>query len=181
MCYSPEVSFGTWILGMLAAVYLASIGKPFIFPLVVSQMQLIEGLRWINVIDERILAILGKLTLYMQPVAAFYEAKKYTFILPYLVIQSFVELIYGSRDLRFIVADDGHFAWKWSINPVSLEALPYWVGIVLGSYYILSREVGIFLLGLFAYFYITHAKYNTYGSLWCVSVNLLWVYYLFKN
>lgn len=181
MCYSPEVSFGTWGFGILASIYLFSKGKPFLFPLVVSQMQLIEGLRWVNLVDERILAVLGKLALYSQPVAAFYEAKQISYILPYCIIQLFTELLYGSRDLRFKIANDGHFEWKWSIDPISIEALPYWIGLILGTSFILPRELGLFILGLFVYYYFTHFKYNTFGSLWCVSVNVLWVYYLFKD
>lgn len=180
MCYSPEVSFGVWITGIFASLYLYMNGKPFLFPLVVSQMQLVEGLRWINIFNERLLAILGKIVLYAQPIAAFYEAKKYSFILPYIIAQSLTELLYGSRDLRFIVAEDGHFTWKWIKNPLSIETIPYWIGLLLGASFILPTELSAILLGLLAYFYINHAKYNTYGSLWCVSVNILWIYYLFR-
>jgi hypothetical protein len=180
MCYSPEVSFGVWITGIFASLYLYTNGKPFLFPLVVSQMQLVEGLRWVNIFNERILAILGKIVLYAQPIAAFYEAKKYSFILPYIIAQSLTELLYGSRDLRFIVAEDGHFTWKWIKNPLSIETIPYWIGLLLGASFILPTELSVILLGLLAYFYINHAKYNTYGSLWCVSVNILWIYYLFR-
>lgn len=181
MCYSPEVSFGVWGIGILASIYLFSNGKPFLFPLVVSQMQLVEGLRWINIVDERVLAILAKIVLYSQPIAAFYEAKKYSLILPYILAQSLAELLFGSRDLRFKIANDGHFEWKWISNPISIETIPYWIALLTGASFILSREVGIFMLGLFAYYYITHSKYNTSGSLWCVSVNLLWIYYLFRD
>lgn len=181
MCYSPEVSFGTWFFGIIASIYLSHKNKPFIFPLVVSQMQLVEGLRWINVIDERILAVLGKLVLYSQPIAAFYEAKRYSYILPYIVAQTATELIAGSRDLRFNVAADGHFEWKWIKSPFSLETLPYWIYLILGTSFILPNGAGLLMLGLLAYYYINHNKYNTYGSLWCVSVNILWIFYLFRN
>ena len=177
MCYSPEVSFGTWLVGIIASLYLYYNKKPFLFPLVVSQMQLIEGLRWIQLIDENILAILGKLVLYSQPIAAFYEAKQYSFIFPYILVQSFVEVMYGSRDLRFKIANDGHFEWKWIRQEI--ETVPYWIGLVLGASFILPPQVLLIFLGLYAYFYIHHVKYKTHGSLWCVSVNLLWIYYLF--
>lgn len=180
MCYNPYVSFGTWTIGIIASLYLYSQHKSFLFPLVVSQMQLIEGLRWTGAIDERILAIAGKLALYAQPVAAFYEANKKSFILPYVIVQTITEALIGSRDLRFTVAKDGHFKWNWSFDPISLEAIPYWSGLLLGTYFILERGVGLFMLALFAYFYINHAKYGTSGSLWCVWVNLLWVFYIFK-
>jgi len=180
MCYNPLVSFGTWTVGLVASIYLFSKGKSFLFPLVVSQMQLVEGLRWLDIMDERILAVCGKLALYAQPVAAFYEAKQYAFILPYILVQGLTELSMGSRDLRFVVAKDGHFAWKWSFDPISIEAVPYWVGLILGASFILGNGVGTFMLALFAYFYINHAKYGTSGSLWCVWVNLLWVFYLLR-
>jgi len=180
MCYSAEVSFGTWTFGMVCSYILSQQGKPYLFPFVVSQMQLVEGLRWIEAVDERVLSILGKLVLFAQPVTAFYEAKKYSFILPYIVIQSITELLYGSRDLRFVVAEDKHFSWKWNFNPASLEALPYWIGLVLGTYFLLPREVGGLMIALLAYFYIYHSQYGTYASLWCVWVNLLWVYYMLR-
>lgn len=180
MCYSAEVSFGTWIIGLVLSTYLYTNNKPFLFPFVVSQMQLVEGLRWIHAVDERVLAIAGKVVLYAQPVAAFYEAKKYSFILPYMILQAVTEFMYGSRDLRFVKANDGHFEWKWNFADFSPPAVAYWIGLSLGAYYILSTEVSLIMLALLAYFYINHAKYNTYGSLWCVSVNLLWVYYLYK-
>ena len=180
MCYSPEVSFGTWFFGIICSVILSQQGKSYLFPLVVSQMQLIEGLRWIDAVDERILSVLGKLALFSQPVAALYESKRYWFILPYIVVQSISELLYGSRDLRFVVAKDGHFEWKWSFEPISLEAIPYWIGLTLGVYFLLPRELVAIFLGLLAYFYVNHGQYNTHGSLWCVWANLLWIYYMLR-
>ena len=183
MCYSAEVSFGTWAFGMVSAFILWIQDTPiqsFVFPLIVTQMQLVEGLRWIHAVDERLLAVLGKLVLLVQPAVAFVEAKQYGFILPYVVIQAMTELVAGSRDLRFTVAEDGHFKWNWSFNPASVEALPYWIGLFLGTSFLYPRWVAVIMLGLLAYFYANHAQYNTYGSLWCVRVNLLWVYYLLR-
>lgn len=180
MCYSADVSFTTWVFGLACSLILAQQGKPYLFPLVVSQMQLVEGLRWSESMDERVLSIMGKLALFAQPVAAFYEAKKYSFILPYIVIQSITEFLYGSRDLRFVVADDGHFQWKWSFDPFSFEGLPYWIGLILGTYFLLPRELGLILAGLLAYFNVVHGQYHTHGSLWCTWVNIMWVYYMLR-
>lgn len=183
MCYSPEVSFGTWAFGMLSAFVLLQKGKSLqsiAFPLIISQMQLVEGLQWIRAVDESTLAILGKIVLFLQPVAAFYEAKKYSFILPYAIAYGAMEALYGSRDLRFVVAEDGHLEWKWNFDPASLEALPYWIGLVVGTYFILSGEIGLLMISLLVYFYAYHREYKTYASLWCVWVNLLWVYYLVR-
>lgn len=183
MCYSAEVSFLTWGFGMAAAAVLAYLGKPvrsFLFPLVVSQMQLIEGLRWINAVDERFLALAGKLAIALQPAAAFYEAGKTTFILPYLGAYALLEAFRGSRDLRFVVAEDGHLQWKWLFDPVSMDALLYWVALLVSTSFLFFGYIGIFFLALFAYFYINHEEYETYGSLWCVWVNLLWIYYLLR-
>jgi hypothetical protein len=183
MCYSAEVSFGTWAFGMLSAFALLQQGRSIqsiAFPLVITQMQLVEGLQWIRAVDESTLAILGKLVLFLQPVAAFYESKKYAFVLPYVVAYGIMELLYGSRDLRFVVAEDGHLEWKWNFVSDSVQALPYWIGLFAGTYFILTGEIGTFMLLLLAYFYVYHREFNTYPSLWCVWVNLLWVYYLLR-
>ena len=180
MCYSAEVSFGTWFFGIVCSILLHQQGKPYYVPLVTSQMQLVEGLRWIDAVDERILSVLGKLTLLAQPVAGFYEAKKYGFILPYIVIQSIGTLLYGSRDLRFVVAGDGHFEWKWGFDAISFEGLPYCIAFCMCLYFLYPIEVSVTLLGLLAYFYMNHCQYNTHGSLWCVWVNVLWVYYMLR-
>jgi hypothetical protein len=181
MCYSAEVSFLTWGFGMACALFLGKPLQSIAFPLVVTQMQLIEGLRWLNVVDERILAVLGKLAIYSQPVAAFWEARRYEFIAPYVAVQVVVELLYGSRDLRFTVADDGHFKWNWTYDPVSLPAVPYWIGLILGAYLVLSLPVATLIMALFVYFYINHAEYGTHGSLWCVWSNILWIDYLLRK
>jgi hypothetical protein len=183
MCYSAEVSFLTWGFGMMCAAVLASLGKPvksFLFPLVLTQMQLIEGLRWIHAVDERILALLGKLAIALQPAAAFYEAGKTNFILPYLGAYALLELVRGSRDLRFVVAEDGHLQWKWLFDPVSADALFHWTAFLVSTSFLYYGNVGFFFLALFVYFYINHEPYNTYGSLWCIWANLVWIYYLLR-
>ena len=183
MCYSAEVSFGTWAFGMLSAFALLQKGQSIqsiAFPLVITQMQLVEGLQWIRAIDESTLAILGKLALSLQPVAMFYESKKYGFILPYMVAYGMTELLYGSRDLRFTVAEDGHFQWKWGFDPISVQSALYWAGLLLGASLLLPLEVSALMLAIFVYFFFNHAEYETYGSLWCVWVNLLWIYYLLR-
>jgi len=183
MCYSAEVSFGTWAFGMLSAFALLQKGQSLqsiAFPLMITQMQLVEGLQWIRAVDESTLAILGKLVLFLQPVAAFYEAKKYSFVLPYAIAYGAMEALYGSRDLRFVVAEDGHFQWKWGFDPASVQAGLYWIGLFLGASILLPLEVSIGILALFVYFLYNHVEYGTYGSLWCVWVNLLWIYYLVR-
>ena len=181
MCYSAEVSFLTWGFGMASAVILSLTGQPirsFAFPLAVTQMQLIEGLRWTNALDERVLAILGKIALGIQPAAGFYEAGRTTLILPYLVLYTLSEALTGSRDLRFVVAEDGHLQWKWVFDSGSIQAVLYWIALAVSAWTILPLPIWILSLATFLYFYLVHGKYETYGSLWCVWVNLLWFYYL---
>lgn len=180
MCYSAEASFGTWIFGIISAILLSSSGQPvrsFLFPLAVTQMQLIEGLRWINVVDERILAVLGKVVLYSQPVAGMIEAGKTQWILPYIVVQGILELVGGSRDLRFVIAKDGHFRWDW-IDETTLFALPYWIALIAVTGILYPGYINLIAIALLAYYASAHWKYETWGSLWCVSVNFLWLYYL---
>ena len=183
MCYSAEVSFLTWGFGIASALILYTTGQPirsFAFPLAVSQMQLVEGLRWIHAVDERILAILGKIALGIQPAAGFYEAGKTNLVLPYLVLYTLSEALAGSKDLRFVIAEDGHLRWKWLFESGSIPAIVYWVGLLSSTLIILPLPLWLFFFALFVYFSVTHGKYGTWGSLWCVWVNLLWIYYLLR-
>jgi hypothetical protein len=184
MCYSAEVSFGTWLFGMVSAGYLFLNGVPigsFVFPLIVSQMQLVEGLRWIHAVDENILSLFAKLVLYAQPVAGLYEAHETQYIFLYVVSQLITEFLYGSRDLRFVVGKDGHFMWKWLARNNFLLVLPYWIALTYSAFKILPLPLFLFLGGLYQYYRIKHLKYETEGSLWCVAVNILWIYYLTKS
>lgn len=181
MCYSAEVSFLTWGFGMACAALLVATGHPvksFVFPLTVAQMQLIEGLRWMEAIDERILSILGKLAIYAQPVAVMVEGKMTQWIVPYVVAQGVLEALFGSRDLRFVVADDGHFQWRWIHDNWEIATLPYWIAMLITTYW--RFPLPVFLAGwsILVYFMLRHWEYKTSGSLWCVWSNLWWLYYI---
>ena len=184
MCYSAEVSFLTWGFGMVAAAVLYSTGHPiksFLFPLIFVQMQLVEGLRWIHALPEPLLAWMGKLTLYAQPIAAMIEGGVATnWIALYAVSQAIVEALFGSRDLRFMVAEDGHFRWKWVESLGGLAMVPYWIALALAAYVALPLPVYASMVSLLIYYNVNHWDYGTVGSLWCVSVNLLWIYYLLR-
>lgn len=181
MCYSAEVSFLTWGFGMACAAVLAATGqswKSFAFPLTVAQMQLVEGLRWSEAVDERLLSLLGKLAIYAQPVAVMVEGKMTQWAVPYVVVQVLAEALFGSRDLRFVVADDGHFQWKWIQGNASL---PYWIALLITTYWRFPLPVFLAGWGSLLYFVLQNWEHNTVGSLWCVWSNLWWMYYLTKD
>ena len=181
MCYSAEVSFLTWGYGMVCATILLFSGTPlksFLFPLVVSQMQLVEGLRWTHALPESVLAPLAKLVLYGQPVAGLWEAGHAQWIAPYVVAQVIAEVIAGSSDTRFVVAEDGHLSWKWL--PELGVLIPYWIALFYASDDLYPRWLKVLLLALLTYYVVFHRRYETWGSLWCVSVNILWIYYLLR-
>jgi hypothetical protein len=183
MCYSAEVSFLTWAFGMSCAAFLASTGQPFVsfaFPLLVSQMQLVEGLRWIHALPEPLLAGLGKAVLYAQPAVALWEAKQIAWIPLYVVSQAVIELLRGSRDTRFVVAKDGHLAWTWLSPLDSVVNIPYWIALVAAAGILYPTWLNGILMTLLAYYLAMHYEYGTWGSLWCVSVNILWIHYLVR-
>jgi hypothetical protein len=143
-------------------------------------MQLVEGIRWLNIVDERILAIVGKIAIYSQPVAGMIEIGRPDWILPYVLLQVGAELFAGSRELSFTVAEDGHYRWDW-IDEASMVTLPYWIALFSIASILFPSYVNAALLGSLLYYGLRHWEYQTWGSLWCVSVNLLWIYYLLKS
>jgi hypothetical protein len=183
MCYSAEVSFLTWGFGMACAAFLYSKGVPvqsFLFPLVFVQMQLVEGLRWIQAVDESILAVAGKIVIYLQPAAALYEGGNTGLIAPYFIAQTLTETIFGGRTMQFKIAGDGHLRWDWLGNQWPLAMAPYWAGLTYGGYTLYPLPIFLLMAGILLYYAIGHRKYGTAGSLWCVAANLLWVYYLLR-
>lgn len=183
MCYSAEVSFLTWGFGMVCAAFLAFTGHPvnsFLFPLVVTQMQLVEGLRWTNALPETLLAVLGKLVLYLQPAVGLLEAGQPQWIPLYAVSQTVFELLLGSQNHRFVVAADGHLSWRWLVESPAAVALPYWIAILFATGILYPRWLNSILLAFLAYYVTFHLEYGTWGSLWCVSVNVIWLYYLLR-
>jgi hypothetical protein len=174
----------TWGFGMVCAAFLAFTGQPvksFLFPLVFVQMQLVEGLRWTKALPEDTLALLGKVTIYLQPLAAMVEGGVATkWMALYAVTQTLAELLFGSRDLRFVVAEDGHFRWKWLESLGGIAMVPYWIALALAAYVALPLPVYTAMVGLLVYYIMNHWDYGTMGSLWCVSVNILWLYYLLR-
>lgn len=181
MCYSAEVSFLTWGYGMACAAILYLSGnspKSFLFPFIVVQMQLIEGLRWTHALPESILAPIAKGLLYAQPVAGLVEIDNTKWILPYVIAQTLVEVIGGSNDPRFVVAGDGHLSWKWLPELGSPVGIPYLLALFFIAFHLFPVWLNGILIALFVYYLTFHRQYGTWGSLWCVSVNILWLYYL---
>jgi len=180
MCYSAEVSFLTWGFGMVCAIVLGQPIRSIALPLAITQMQLIEGVRWLEWGDEAWLALLGKLAIYAQPVAGMVELGATQWILPYVAIQGVLELVLGSRDLRFVVSDDGHFQWRWMYDNWEVVTLPYWIALAIVTYFLYPLPIVLAGWGMLAYFASQHWQYKTSGSVWCVWVNLVWVYYLLR-
>lgn len=184
MCYSAEVSFLTWGFGMVCAAFLTSTGKSLrdiLFPFVVIQMQLVEGLRWTKALDDKTLSILGKIALYLQPLALMIEARiGAPWIVLYVGTQTIFELFYGSRDLTFEIAEDGHFRWNWLNNGDFGVTLPYFTAMMLLLYFVFPLPLFLLSWGILAYYYARHGKYGTHGSLWCNAAVILWIYYLFR-
>ena len=58
--------------------------------------------------------------------------------------------------------------------------VPYWIALALAAYVVLPLPVYAAMVGLLVYYNVKHWDYATVGSLWCVSVNILWIYYLLR-
>lgn len=183
MCYSAPASFSAWGIAMISLIYLLQKGVPFrdlVFATTFSQMQLFEGLRWLNAGNETFLALAAKASLYLQPIALLYEFKYPVWLyIVYVIIQSLLEYNIGSDDYRFTVAKNGHFVWNFlSGSPYSF--IPYFAifGLVLFSKF---KPIAIvWNLLFFGYCLYTYFDSKTWGTIWCYWSNGLWIYYLLQ-
>jgi hypothetical protein len=184
MCYSAPASFTAWGFAMASLLFLLYRGVPFrklAFATTFSQMQLIEGLRWLNIGNESILAFLAKANLYLQPISLLYQFEYPTLvIISYILGQLFVEILYGSNEYSFTVAKNNHFQWNFISDSVLLF-LPYFFvfGLVLVSNF---KAIAVVWNILFlAYCLYTYKEHGTWGTIWCYWSNALWAYYLLQN
>lgn len=191
MCWNPEVSFVTFAIGIFAIAlgYINKFPTPyllFLFSFIV--MQFLEFLAWLNLRNKKwnkIIAVFIGIVLALQPLTAIYllrdshpELMK-MFMTVYLILLLIVQIIYGLRlntNYTFI-GSNGHLVWNQiSKNNITFLGLLLYMFFFFAPMIILIREYTILfvvslttLLWSFYYFY----KYDTWGTMWCWTGNLL--------
>ena len=208
MCWNEYVSINTFVFGIFVLLLIAFNNKhsqykiadfenPYLYFFIgsVISMQFIEFVLWRNLNNKSInktMSILGSLLLVIQPIASLTLLKninlRNTMIFIYSIL-SFIFLFYNitHKNIYTIVSKTGHLKWLW-IQNVNLNSIPQEIIVHLLYLFFLSFSFFVnrryfliisssILFCLFYYYYYTD---GSAGSLWCLSVNAIMLYYLIQ-
>lgn len=197
MCYSAEVSIGTFGFVFLLAAYLwqegPTVKKAIALCLVIiASMQLVEFGLWKAPscgVANKVLTTLVPITLYLQPLvihavigyfnAGLLDKSVYLGIAKMLGVLFPFFLLFIAKDIGKCTTVDscGHLAWP-ALKPdgsfFGMEAI-YHMLMIAGLGTLKNTTFSIFYLTLSAISYFVSKKYyrDSWGSVWCHFVNAL--------
>ena len=205
MCYSPEVSIGTFAFVALAAGYMWMRNRPAdrglaILFVAIALMQLVEFVLWL-VVDtcddtNRSATMLVPLALLIQPLLATWAAwqykigwlggyKQFFFLLLALTpIAIWDTFRHQSNDC--VVLENGHLAWPpYTYNKRFdswIVAFFYWIGLMYVITTLKNVPLAILLTAAYSWtYYQSQQAGNAWPSVYCHSVNALVVLAVLLN
>ncbi len=203
MCWNPDISINTFFFACLSLLFIfitnrftkyktPTFDNPliYLFLLAVAAIQLIEFFLWKNLKNKYINEILSKIMSYfiiLQIVVLIIMIPnltvRYSILLCYaffLIIYIHYKQIYNPIRFHTSIGKNGHLSWEW-MNYEGYENIWF---VIFSLFYIVpiliinNPLLTVFMLltmfiSLFFYF-----KYNTFGTMWCWSFNIFFLYFL---
>jgi len=201
MCWNPDISINTFIFVCVSLLFIyvtntftkyksPMFDNPLVYLLLltVGSMQLIEFFLWKNLKNKKINEILSIISsflvvlhMYILMIMIPNSTIRYNILLLYtlfLIIYFIYKQIYNPILYYTSIGKNGHLSWEW-FNYKGYENI--WIMIFLLFYIIPLFLIKNHILSFFAittmlisfFFYF---KYNTFGTMWCWSFNLLFLY-----
>ena len=204
MCWNQYVSINTFIFGIFGLLLIAFNNKystykiklfnnpyAYLFMLSFIFMQLIEFILWRNlnnVTINKIASIFGVLLLYIQPIASLLLLDNISLRNKLLLIYSIPTFIFGSynllnADIHTTLSPSGHLAWNWTFY--NSKVIDFFVKIFYLFFLFFSLIYNkyyqsIIVLILYMIFIFNYGKEGSSGSLWCLSVNTIILYFILQ-
>lgn len=196
MCWNADISINTFLFAIFALIFIflantytkykqETFKNPLVYLLLleVASIQLIEFFLWKNLKNKKMNEFLTSLALYIIII----EPLTIMLMIPNKIILISIVLCYLlflfsrmsiSNKTYITTVQNGHLSWGWINTKDKLSIFIYLFFFVFSMYLINN-----FLLFLFATFTLIitiffYFKYNTFGSMWCWSVNLFLLYFI---
>lgn len=189
MCWNAEVSLGTFLFGLVSAIFLYvskfSDFKALALVCSFTSMQLIEFLTWTYIDNERLnfaFSILGLLLIIVQivllnifiPDDLIKQRCLLTLALFFII---FLATEVKNTKWKMEKGENGHLVWYWLDVPIvwifiSLFFYIFPVVFYKHSFGLIFLSITLFV-SLYCYF-----QYKTWGSMWCWFSNFLWIFLL---
>lgn len=204
MCWNQYVSINTFIFGIFALLIIAfnnnysnykiiffNNSYAYLFMLSVIFMQFFEFILWRNIDNKlinKVFSILGFLLLSIQPITSLLLLNnielRNNLLLAYS-IPTFFFVIYNilSTNIHTIISPYGYLSWKWTSNKTGLiqhVIIPFYLFFLFFSLIYNNYYNSLFFLILYLIFIYYFGKDGSSGSIWCLSVNLIVLYFLLE-
>jgi len=197
MCWNQYVSINTFLFGIFT-LWFIKINNTYsdykidffkneyvyLFILSIVLMQLIEFFLWINIHNKSInhnLSILGFLLLVVQPITALYLIKDITLrnnLLTFYGIFASIFVVFNMQTtyIHTKITSQGFLSWNWTQH--TLLSVSFYLFFLF--FPLLYNQYYISLIFLFIFFALIHYIGKGYGSLWCLFVNSMFIYFLIE-
>lgn len=188
MCWNSTVSLNTFMIGLFAVLFayfneIITLYEVLFYMSFIS-MQLIEYFAWKNLNNKKINKIISYIALTLLiiqiPILLFVYNINYKYIIIFIILLiSIYDIMNNNINFSFVKASNGHLQWNW--NKLSWLFWILYFGI--GSFVLLKNKkyiVYVLLLLTALISYYSYYKNNTYGSVWCWTVNIISFYLIVK-
>lgn len=206
MCWNQYVSINTFLFSIFGLSLIAFNNKyssyklsffdyPYVYVFMLSFifMQLIEYILWRNLNNptiNNIVSILGLLLLTIQPIASLLMINNNNLLRnKLLLVYSIPAAVYFVYNLLYtkihtVLSPSGHLAWKW-MSYLNSENIHLFVNLFYLFFMFFSLVYNKYykaLTLLFMYIIVNYYfhKDGSAGSIWCLSANILILYFLLK-
>jgi hypothetical protein len=193
MCWNADISINTFLFGIFAIVFIFlantytkykqdTFKNPLIYLLLleIAIMQLIEFFLWKNLKNEKINKLLTSFASYVvtcQPLTIILMISNKYILIPILLcylLFLFIQRMFLYNPVLTTIKN-GHLSWGW-INIKDKISIFIFLSFYIFSSYFVNHLLFLFtlitlLISLFFYF-----KDNTFGSMWCWSFNIFFLY-----
>lgn len=204
MCWNQYVSINTFVFGIFGLLLIAFNNKystykievfknpyAYLFMLSFIFMQLFEFILWRNLDNftiNNIVSILGFLLLSIQPIASLLLITNIPLrnkLLVIYLIPAIIFVIYNliHTKIHTIVSPCGHLAWKWTFyNNTFIDTIVKLFYLFFLFYAPLYNKYykSLIILCLYIIFINYFYKDGSDGSIWCLSVNIIILYFVLQ-
>lgn len=199
MCYNEAISLNTFIFSIAVMGFIfynntytqyktKVFQNKFVYLVFIStvSMQLIEYFLWKSIKTKNtrmnyIASIVGWIFIrILQPISfisllpSAYDTLRNILIVSYLLYQLFL-IKFRSSTIEFkTTVKNDHLYWNW-LTGEKIEYIIYFL-FLIPSFFVFPY---IFIISIIYLSYLYFYRYNNWGSMWCWSINLTFLYYLF--
>ena len=202
MCWNPDISINTFLLGALTLCFIyysntyTKYHTPifdnrwfYVFTFLVILMQLVEYFIWKNIDIKRtnnFYSLIGWIILILQPAALIMMVKekdiRNNLLFYYTLFVIFFNIVkINSKNTITTVSQNGHLLWNFVIfSGYEYIYMVIYMFFYLFSAYLINLHLFLFLITFFTASFIINFKDKTWGSMWCWSSNFVWIYFIIR-